>query len=294
MHQLEYDSKNYGLDSQSASNSSRGTSTTLREGSYIEYAAGVIDGDGNFDVRCSSDGKRRLKSIRIKLANRDIRILSTVKNILKCGKIRTNKSLSTYQISTKSELERVVKLLNGHIRLKVPGFIEACEYFEIPYIPANYVLSPNTPYLSGLIDTDGSISFVYSQNVINLRIELKQNEYSEKLNLDGVIPGFEPRVYKFHKRNQTRNKIFYSIRFDFTEVSKMIYLYNFSMTSRLYSDFKFYRFTQIKRFLEIRHFKNSEKGSPEHKAYSKWVINFVSHLNPIYTKLTYLSELSLG
>ena len=91
------------------------------------------------------------------------------------------------EISTKSELERVVKLLNGHIRLKVPGFIEACEYFEIPYIPANYVLSPNTPYLSGLIDTDGSISFVYSQNVINLRIELKQNEYSEKLNLDGYI-----------------------------------------------------------------------------------------------------------
>ena len=57
---------------------------------------------------------------------------------------------------------------------------------------------------------------------------------------------------------------------------------------------EFYRFTQIKRFLEIRHFKNSEKGSPEHKAYSKWVINFVSHLNPVYTKLNYLPELSLG
>lgn len=294
MYQLEYDSKNYELDSQSASNSSRGTSTTLREGSYIEYAAGVIDGDGNFDVRGLSNGKKRLQSIKIKLANRDIRILSMVKNILKCGKIRTNKSLSTYQISSKPELKRVVKLLNGHIRLKVPGFIEACEYFEIPYISANYVLLPNTPYLSGLIDTDGSINFVYAQNVINLRIELKQNKYSEKLNLDGVIPGFKPRVYKFHKRNQTKNKIFYSIIFDFTKADKMIYLYNFSMASRLYSDFKFYRFTQIKRFLEIRHFKKSEKGSPEHKAYSKWVINFVAHLNPVYIKLTYLSELSLG
>lgn len=294
MYQLEYDSKNYELDSQSASNSSRGTSTTLRGGSYVEYAAGVIDGAGNFDVRRSSDGKKRLQSIKIKLANRDIRILSTVKNILKCGKIRTNASLSTYQISAESELERVVKLLNGHIRLKVLGFVEACEYFDIPYSSANYVLSPNTPYLSGLIDTEGSISFVYHQNVINLRIELKQNEYSEKLNLDKAIPSFEPRVYKFHKRNQTKNKIFYSIRFDFTRVDKMIYLYNFSMSSRLYSDFKFYRFTQIKRFLEIRHFKNSKKGSPEHKAYSKWVINFVSHLNPIYTKLTYLPELSLS
>jgi len=294
MHQLEYNSKNYELDSQSASNSFRGTSTTLRGGSYIEYAAGVIDGDGNFDIRRSSNGEKKLKSIRIKLANRDIRILATVKNILKCGKIRTNGNLSTYQISTQSELERVVKLLNGHIRLKVPGFIEACKYFDIPYISANYVLLPNTPYLSGLIDTDGYIGFVYSSNVITLRIELKQNEYSEKLNLDKAIPGYEPKVYKFHKRNQTKNKIFYSIRFDFSRVDKMIYLYNFAMTSRLYSDFKFYRFTQIKRFLEIRHFKTFEKDSAEHKVYSKWVINFVSHLNPIYTKLNYLPELSFS
>jgi len=68
MHQLEYNSKNYELDSQSASNSFRGTSTTLRGGSYIEYAAGVIDGDGNFDIRRSSNGEKKTEKYKNKIS----------------------------------------------------------------------------------------------------------------------------------------------------------------------------------------------------------------------------------
>lgn len=292
-----YNSKNCTPEDQPASNPCRGTSTTERDGPEIEYVAGVIDGDGNFDLRRppdGGDGKRKLARIRITLANRDVRILERVKRILKCGKIRTRGKLSTYSVSTKAELERVVRSLNGRIRLKIVGFIESCEYFDVRYIEANYVIPPNSPYLSGLIDTDGSVIFSYSRNVIQLMIEFKQNEHTEKLNLDYAIPGFEPRVYKFNKTNQTRNKVFYSIRFAFDRADKMIYLYNFVMASRLYSDFKFYRLTQIKSFMEIRGFKNSQKGSAEHKVYSKWVYNFVSHLNPTYTKLTYLSELSIA
>ena len=55
----------------------------------------------------------------------------------------------------------------------------------------------------------------------------------------------------------------------------------------------FYRFCQIKSFLLIRHFKIAKKGSDEHKVYSKWVINFISNLNPDYTKVTYFNDLSL-
>ena len=64
-------SKNRILKNQSAGNSNGGTSETLREKSlkqqqiprYIEeskldYIAGVIDGDGNFDVRNSSSGEK--------------------------------------------------------------------------------------------------------------------------------------------------------------------------------------------------------------------------------------------
>ena len=292
MYKNECSSKNYWFESQSAANLIAGSSETLRPKS-IEYVAGVIDGDGNFDVRSTKDGKRKLKSIRIKLNVRDLRVLARVKNILKCGSIRINNQLVTYHISTKSEMERVIKVLNGHIRLKVKGFIESCKYFNISYISPDYIVPKNSFYLSGLIDTDGSISYNYSSNVITLTIELKQNEYSELLNLDYAIPGFEPKVYKLIKRNQTKNKTFYSIRFDFTNVNKMIYLYNFAMKSRLYSDFKFYRFCQIKSFLLIRHFKIAKKGSDEHKAYSKWVINFISNLNPNYTKVTYFNDLSL-
>ena len=62
------------------------------------------------------------------------------------------------------------------------------------------------------------------------------------------------------------------------------------MKSRLYADFKFYRFCQIKSFLLIRHFKIAKKGSDEHKVYSNWVINFISNLNPDYTKVTYFND----
>jgi hypothetical protein len=49
---------------------------------------------------------------------------------------------------------------------------------------------------------------------------------------------------------------------------------------------------QIKRFVEIKHFKNAKKGSDEHLVYSKWVIDFMSHLNPKFQRVTYHNKLS--
>ena len=287
----EYNSENYLFEGQSEDNLFLGTSETLCPKS-LEYVAGVIDGNGNFDVRVLLNGKRKLLDIRIGLINRDLRVLVRVKSILKCGQIKTDKNRSTYRITKKSELERVVGLLNGHIRLKVIKFMEACEYLRVPYVMACYVISENSPYFSGLIDTSGCISFNYSKNCIVLSLEFKQNSYSEKLNLDNAVPGFQPKVYKI-KRNQTKDKIFYSALFEFGMASKMINLYDFVMKSRVYSDFKFYRFTQIKSFLQVRHFQKFSKKSSEHIAYSKWVLNFISYLNPNYNKVVYISELSL-
>jgi|TARA_B110000261_G_scaffold164645_1_gene215645 hypothetical protein len=288
----KYNSENYLFEGQSAGNLSLGTSETLRPGS-LEYVAGVIDGNGNFGVRALLNGERKLLDLRIGLPNRDLRVLTKVKIILKCGHIKTDKNRSIYRITKKSELERVVRLLNGHIRLKVLSFMEACEYLRVPYVMACYVISENSPYFSGLIDTCGSISYNYSNNSIVLFLEFKQNSYSEKLNLDNAVPGYQPKVYKKIKRNQTKDKIFYSVRFEFSMTSKMIHLYDFVMKSRVYSDFKFYRFSQIKSFLQVRHFQKFPKKSSEHIAYSQWVFNFISYLNPNYNKVVYISELSL-
>lgn len=54
--------------------------------SFYKWLAGIIDGDGNFDIRILND-KLVLKAIRIKLHNRDIRILTYIQNILHMGAV---------------------------------------------------------------------------------------------------------------------------------------------------------------------------------------------------------------
>ena len=77
---------------QSAGNSI-GSSETTRQLSYnfITYLAGVIDGDGNFDIR-NNNGTLTLKAIRIKLHVRDIKILNFIQNNLHMGRVKTYKN----------------------------------------------------------------------------------------------------------------------------------------------------------------------------------------------------------
>lgn len=49
-----------------------------KDSTFLNWFAGVLDGDGNFDIRKSPiDGKKVIKQIRIKLHNRDVIILFT-------------------------------------------------------------------------------------------------------------------------------------------------------------------------------------------------------------------------
>lgn len=278
------------IQGQSAGNTVSRTSETLRLQS-IEYVAGVIDGDGNFDIRVVKN-IRKLKSIKIKLHIRDVRILAKVKQLLQCGRLNYTNHLVTWTVSTQAQMRRVVELLNGHIRLKFSGFLEACHYFQIlPKQPQFHIL-PQSTYLHGLIDTDGSVSYNYKSNRIELHLEFKRTQYSERLNLTDVIPNATVRVNKFVKRNQTRNTIYYSIRFSFDTVSNMVHVYRFVMGYRLFSDFKFYRISQIPIFLQIRHYKKEPMNSFEHRAFSKWVVNFISYMNPKYTQVSYFDQLT--
>ena len=86
-------------DIQSAENC-KGFSETTRQISdskgkdhkeFFKWLAGVIDGDGNFDLR-NTNSKLVLKAIRIKLHNRDLRILSYIQNTLHIGRIRSDKN----------------------------------------------------------------------------------------------------------------------------------------------------------------------------------------------------------
>jgi len=59
---------------------------------FTQWLAGIVDGDGNFDLRKDPvTKKKKLKAIRIKLHRRDCRILTRIQNKLHYGQIRIDK-----------------------------------------------------------------------------------------------------------------------------------------------------------------------------------------------------------
>lgn len=300
------------MNVQSAENC-KGFSETIRqlsnsdkEDKFFKWLAGIIDGDGNFDIRknlvtntfilpteclnCSDKGEVQnqpnsyhLKAIRIKMHKRDIRILTRILNQLHFGRIRTdkNKPYSMFIVSTKKDMSYLIKKLNGLIRIKVNSFKKACDLYNIDYIEPDYNIKPFDPYFSGLIDTDGSIVFNFSGNRIECNLEFKYNSYTSKLNLNEVIPNYKPYVLLRKHSNIKTKSTYKSIAFKFQTVKGMLPLYDYFFFNRLYSDFKFYRVSQIKKFIEIRDLKNSEFESIEYKIYSDFLLNWIQYKNPV-------------
>ena len=287
------------MNTQSAENLT-GFSETARQLPDIEdykfwsWFAGIIDGDGNFDIRISTTTKKKvLKQIRIKLHNRDLKILKRIQNYLHMGRINNSKGkpYSTYIVSTKENMIYLIKNLNGLIRLKVPGFKEACSLYNINYIESNYNIDLNDPYFSGLVDTDGSIVFNYTGNRIECNLEFKYTDYTSKLNFNNTILNCKPFIIKRSKYSKKSNSTkFISIAFKFQNVNNMLFIYNYFMQNRLYSDMKFYRVSKIKPFIEIRKYKTSPKGSIEHKIYSDFVIDWIKYENPLWYKVPFVTK----
>jgi hypothetical protein len=203
--------------------------------------------------------------------------LTRIQNEFHFGRIRTDKKkpYSMYIISTQAEMKLFMQQINGLIRIKVDSFKKACSFLDMDFIQSNYTLEPLDAYFSGLVDTDGSIVFNYPSNRIECNIEFKYNKYTQKLNFDYVIPYTKPYVLLRNKKvtHQVPGKIFKSIAFKFQTVNGMIPVYNYFMKNRLYSDFKFYRVSSIKKFIEIRSYAKYPKESVEFKIYSSFVLN---------------------
>lgn len=280
----------FKIENQSAGNLSlKRSSETLRvlSDKEREWLAGIIDGNGRFDIR-NINNKRVLKCICITQSLRDIRILYKVKDLLKEGSIKPqNSNVLRYCISTKEGMYRFVNYINGQIRIKLPGFLDACAFLNILFIEANPKIPKDSSYLAGLIDADGSIVYNYPGNRIEVHLEFKQNKYTKILDFSGVIEVTIPKIYMYKKRNQSFNKIFYSIRFSYANIEYMLPIYNYFKKNRLFSDFKFFRVMQIKKFLLLRHYKNFPKDSYEFQMYRKFIKQFVVYLNnnkslPIY------------
>lgn len=237
----------------------------------------MLDGDGNFDIRVNFNSKTKvLKQIRIKLHNRDIRILKRIQNFLHRGRINTDKKkpYSIYVVSNKNDMIYIINNINGLIRIKIPSFKEACDLYKIAFIKPNYNIALYDPYFSGLIDTDGSIVFNYTSNRIECNLEFKYNEYTSKLNFNNTIVNSKPYVIIRNKSSsKSKAKHYSSIAFKFQNINSMLFIYDYFMHNRLYCDMKFYRVSKIKPFMVLRKYKTFPKYSAEHKIYSNFVID---------------------
>lgn len=260
---------------------------TKEEYQFWNWFAGILDGDGNY-LFATLNGKLVLKSIKIKFHVRDVRIMYRIQNYLHMGIIRydKNKPYVIYNISKKDQLIYVLNKINGLIRIKVVNFKRALNYFNIDYIEADYNIGLYDPYFAGLIDTYGSILFNFQGNSIVCLLEYKYDNYTSKLNFNNVLFDYEPSILIKNK-----DKSIKSIRFAFQTVEGMINLYNYFMINRLYSDFKFYRVTKIKEFLKIRNFNKYPKDSLEFEIYSKFMLNWIKHRNPLWYKTPFINKL---
>lgn len=292
----DYNSQNQNnIESQSAGNELLNkvrSSETIRvlSKSDIEWLAGILDGDGSFEFRKGKQEKK-LHMISITQSIRDVRILYRVKDLLKMGSIKHKSSnICVYRLMHTDGMYYLLNLVNGEIRLKLESFKKACLLYNINFKEPCFIIPKNSAYLAGLVDTDGSVVLNYNNNRIELHIEVKRTLYSLKLDLSKVIEFSNIKVYPFEKRNQKKNKIFYSIRFSFSSNNNMLLLYNYFKKNRLYSDFKFFRVMLIKKFLELRIYKNYPIDSLEYKMFKKFIFKFWSHLNYHKELPIYLSE----
>ena len=167
------------------------------------------------------------------------------------GKIRAdkNKPYSIYIVSTKENMMYILNNINGFIRLKVPGFKESCNLYNIDYIEANYNIGLYDPYFAGLVDTDGSIVFNYAGNRIECNLEFQYNEYSSKLNFDNTILSSKPTIIIRKKSSNLGGPLnFSSIAFKFQNVNSMLFIYDYFMHNRLYCDMNIGMFLIINLF----------------------------------------------
>ena len=249
---------------------------------FCAWLAGIIDGKANFDFR-----RNVLKSIRIKLHVRDIRILKRIQNLLHVGRVRVVKGTAyvMYIVSSKSDNTRLLTCINGHIRIKQQAFEKACDYLNLRFHKPRQLLRYDA-YLAGLIDSDGSVVLNFKQNCITVAVEVNLTQYTEHLNFDFVIPYTKPnRVVRTTASGKK------SIRFIYQAVKKLAPVYDYFKRVRLYSDFKYYRVMKIKKFLTLRHFKSSAYGSVEYRIYSEFCLDFIMYQNPKWTKVPLVAKL---
>lgn len=258
--------------------------------SFNEWFAGIVDGAGCFYIN-----KKKQISLEITTHTSDIRILHEIKNKLKTGsvKLRSGSASVRYRVKKESSIIDVINRLNGKLKNinRLKKFKEACILLNIPFIKTPEFITNRNGYLSGLIDSDGTITISVSKSSqVNSQITGKEGKITRLM----VSRGFNQLYLKITSISE-QNLIFikqsYKLGMIREEKSNLRnkspnIKYNWTVTSSVEFDLlckylekyplksvKMHRIRLVKKYFHYKKLKyhlNNDKNSPEYKLWSKF------------------------
>ena len=242
-------SQNYVTES--SSNSDHGEK-------FYEWLAGLIDGDGCFLL-----SKKGYASLEITMEIRDKHCLYQIKQ--KFGgsvKCKSGINYLRYRLHHKKGLLDLIDSVNGRIRnpVRLLQYSKICDKYGIPVIYPN-PLSYNNGWLTGFIDSDGSIYINLLSDQILISITQKN-----KLLLDPLIPLYGGSIYLHSK-----SLAFKWVVFRKSEIIQLLdYFKNYPLRSA-----KKNRVFLISKYFEYRKLK-AHLATPDSILGKQW-INFIKN-----------------
>lgn len=177
-----------------AFNSLVGTSETIRmlnlnnqakfihntnfEHKFVQWLAGLIDGDGCFQL-----SKKGYASLEITMDIRDEHPLQIVKNAYGGSiKLRSGANALRYRLHHKSGLLKLINDVNGHIRNsnRLVQLNKICHKYEICLIYPQKLTFDNG-WLSGLFDADGTVTINSTVTQLSISVSQKTSELLQPL-----------------------------------------------------------------------------------------------------------------
>lgn len=130
---------------------------------WNEWFAGIVDGDGCFYIN-----KQKQISFEITTHTSDSRILYNIKNKLKGGsvKLRSGSNSVRFRVKQNSTIVDIVTRLNGKLKNsnRVKQFSQVCHLLKISPLSTPKFITTQNGYLSGLIDSDGTVTISVSHS----------------------------------------------------------------------------------------------------------------------------------
>ncbi len=154
---------------------------------FNEWLAGLIDGDGYFAL-----SKKGYAALEITMDIRDSNCLYKIKNKFG-GSIKPLGSLKAlrYRLHNYAGMLKVIEAVNGEIRnpTRLAQLYKICDKYSIKLEYAKELTYENA-WLSGFIDSDGSINYNIPTVQVNISVSQKN-----KLLLDLLVPLYKGEIY---------------------------------------------------------------------------------------------------